>query len=227
MAPHAVWAQTIRHSPSRPSRQGCGHGTLMLVERLQTIPAFGHGGPTHKRGPRKERGRAGCRAGWPGRARPEQEPTSWEKSCAREDTGTSVSTRRTWYTIALRHAQLKDWGRPRYGNPRAGLPSCVSRERDSSLCHFCSRPELRLDLLSREEWEGKEGEVRGRPAASALDNAPGARAYACPRAAMRRTRPMTWAPTLFSLAFGFDVCVGCLYQFLFLCPWKAIKWRLP
>ena len=128
MAPHAVlsgnrhsWAQTIRHSPSRPSRQGCGHGTLMLVERLQTIPAFGHGGPTHKRGPRKERGRAGCRAGWPGRARPEQEPTSWEKSCAREDTGTSVSTRRTWYTIALRHAQLKELGRPRYGNPRAGL----------------------------------------------------------------------------------------------------------
>ena len=130
MAPHAVWAQTIRHSPSRPSRQGCGHGTLMLVERLQTIPAFGHGGPTHKRGPRKERGRAGCRAGWPGRARPEQEPTSWEKSCAREDTGTSVSTRRTWYTIALRHAQLKEWGRPRYGNPRAGLTIvCFERAR--------------------------------------------------------------------------------------------------
>ena len=107
MAPHAVLSGN-RHA-------------LMLVERLQTIPAFGHGGPTHKRGPRKERGRAGCRAGWPGRARPEQEPTSWEKSCAREDTGTSVSTRRTWYTIALRHAQLKEWGRPRYGNPRAGL----------------------------------------------------------------------------------------------------------
>ena len=128
MAPHAVWAQTIRHSPSRPSRQGCGHGTLMLVERLQTIPAFGHGGPTHKRGPRKERGRAGCRAGWPGRARPEQEPTSWEKSCAREDTGTSVSTRRTWYTIALRHAQLKELGRPRYGNPRLTIV-CFERAR--------------------------------------------------------------------------------------------------
>ena len=163
MAPHAVlsgnrhsWAQTIRHSPSRPSRQGCAHGTLMLVERLRTIPAFGHGGPTHKRGPRKERGRAGCRAGWPGRARPEQEPTSWEKSCAREDTGTSVSTRRTWYTIALRHAQLKEWGRPRYRTPRAGLTIVCFEERDSSWSLFCPRPGLRQNC-SREGREGKKG----------------------------------------------------------------------
>lgn len=170
MAPHAVlsgnrhsWAQTIRHSPSRPSRQGCGHGTLMLVERLQTIPAFGHGGPTHKRGPRKERGRAGCRAGWPGRARPEQEPTSWEKSCAREDTGTSVSTRRTWYTIALRHAQLKEWGRPRYRTPRAGLTIvCFERARLFVVSFLFSTRIAAKSCFTREGGEGgREGKEGG------------------------------------------------------------------
>ena len=212
MAPHAVLSGN-RHA-------------LMLVERLQTIPAFGHGGPTHKRGPRKERGRAGFRAGWRvGRtgARTYQlgkELRTGRHRHQRQHKAHMVHNRLAACT-AERVGAAQVWQSARWTNHR------VFRERDSSLCHFCSRPELRLDLLSREEWEGKEGEVRGRPAASALDNAPGARAYACPRAAMRRTRPMTWAPTLFSLAFGFDVCVGCLYQFLFLCPWKAIKWRLP
>ena len=206
MAPHAVlsgnrhsWAQTIRHSPSRPSRQGCAHGTLMLVERLRTIPAFGHGGPTHKRGPRKERGRAGFRAGWRvGRtgARTYQlgkELRTGRHRHQRQHKAHMVHNRLAACT-AERVGAAQVWQSARWTNHRVFRESATLRCVIFVLDQFCGKIFFH-EKGGRGRREERNRKVRGRPAASALNNAPGARAYACPRAAMRRTRPMTWAQT--------------------------------